>query len=89
MASQKLILHNTLEYNLKENILYYLLFTAEQLKMDLNEFPVFVRGRLDPQDEIYELLYCYVRYAELEKHIPIFKTTSKLLQENYLLLFSL
>ncbi|XCI75607.1 MAG: DUF3822 family protein [Flavobacteriales bacterium] len=69
IAGQNLILlitpYNTLEYTVMEYILYYILFTAEQLKMYPNKFTVFVRGRIyPPQDEIYKLLYRYVHHIK-------------------------
>lgn len=89
VAGQKLILYNTFEYTAKEDVLYYVLFAAEQLDMDPNEFYAFVYGKIDSQGKIYELLYRYVRHVVCEKHEPIFGTSSKVLQEHYCLLFSL
>lgn len=89
VAGQKLILYNTFEYAVKEDVLYYVLFTAEQLRMDPNEFFAFVHGKISSQDEVYELLCRYVRHVEWEKHELMFGAPSKVSQENYPLLFSL
>lgn len=66
----KLQLYNTFEYFTKEDFLYFLLFTMEQLKLNPETVKVKLTGQITKDDPIYELLYTYVRYV-------VFDTTSQ------------
>tara|TARA_B110000037_G_scaffold29846_1_gene35731 strand:- start:688 stop:1515 length:828 start_codon:yes stop_codon:yes gene_type:complete len=57
--------YNRFEYNSKEDFIYYLLFTAEQLQLNPEDFPVVLMGTIDETDEIYQIVYKYVRNVSL------------------------
>jgi len=59
-----LILYNSFSYNTKEDFIYYILFVAEQLEMDPNEFLLTFLGNIEESDELYEITYTYVRNIE-------------------------
>lgn len=44
--NRKLLLFNTFTYNSKEDFIYYVLFTAEQLEIDLKETSLFLLGEV-------------------------------------------
>ena len=57
--------YNRFEYNSKEDFIYYLLFTAEQLQLNPEDFPVILMGAIDETDEIYQIVFKYVRNVSL------------------------
>ena len=72
-----LILYNTFSYTTKEDFMYYILFVAEQLEMDPNEFIVTFLGNIDEDSELYKITYTYIRYIEFIKITENFFTNSE------------
>ncbi len=62
---KKLQLYNTFKYNTKEDFIYYILFTAEQLKMNPEKFELQLLGNVVKDDELYSMAYKYVRNVSL------------------------
>ena len=54
-------LYNTFEYTTSEDFIYYLLFTAEQLKLNPETFNLVFIGNVDKEDSIYTTAYKYIR----------------------------
>jgi Protein of unknown function (DUF3822) len=61
----KLQLINVFEYSSKEDFIYYILFVFEQLKFDVETTKVLLSGKINTEDELYNILYTYVRHIEL------------------------
>ncbi len=61
ISDKKLLFYNQFEYNTKEDFLYYLLFSLEQLQMDLEKVQLKLFGTIEEGDDIYELCYKYVK----------------------------
>ncbi|WP_408024695.1 DUF3822 family protein [Tenacibaculum sediminilitoris] len=57
----KLLFYNTFTYNTKEDFIYYILFTAEQLQMDPNIFQLTFIGDIKKESDLYSITYTYVR----------------------------
>jgi hypothetical protein len=57
----QLKLYNTFEYSTKEDFIYYILFTAEQLEMNPEEFPIEIIGHIDEEHKLFKIAYKYVR----------------------------
>ena len=57
--------YNRFEYITKEDFIYYLLFTAEQLQLNPEEFPLVLMGTIDQEDEFYKIAYKYIRDVSL------------------------
>ena len=57
--------YNRFEYSTKEDFIYYLLFTAEQLQLNPEEFPAVLMGSVDANDDLYQIAYKYVRHVSL------------------------
>ena len=72
VENKKLILYNSFLYETKEDFVYYILFVAEQLKQNPEDFDLELYGEIEPYSEIYALLYKYVRNVyfgkRLDKH---------------------
>ncbi|MBT7850037.1 MAG: DUF3822 family protein [Flavobacteriaceae bacterium] len=65
VENNKLKFFNRFEYNTKEDFIYYLLFTAEQLQLNPEEFPLVLMGSVDENDALYQIAYKYVRHVSL------------------------
>ncbi|CAL2103270.1 conserved protein of unknown function [Tenacibaculum sp. 190130A14a] len=59
--NEQLFLYNSFPYKTKEDFLYYILFTAEQLEMDPNEFQLYLFGDIERNSELFNITYNYVR----------------------------
>lgn len=61
VSNKKLLLHNSFNYTTKEDFIYYLLFTLEQLKLDTNTVKLMLFGTIDEDDENYGICYNYIK----------------------------
>jgi len=68
LESNKLILFNTFEYHTKEDFIYYILFTSEQLQLNPEEFPLVLIGDVTENDELFEIAYTYIRNVNTNKN---------------------
>lgn len=57
----KLLFANSFEYETSEDFLYYLLFTAEQLGMDPEDFELVLCGNISNDAEAYKLAWNYIK----------------------------
>ena len=85
-------LFNVFEYNSKEDFIYYVLFVFEQLKLDVENTLVKLSGYIDKDDEIFSILYTYVRrisFIEVDFNFEVSNSIeSKKLYHHYLILNS-
>ena len=58
---KKLIYLNSFKRNSDEDVLYFTLFTFEQLEFDPENVHVFLSGEIEPESSLYKLLYKYIR----------------------------
>jgi hypothetical protein len=65
VQNQKLLLFNSFEYATPEDFLYYILFTAEQLGLNPEEFPLQFIGKIDIESEFFQLAFKYIRNISL------------------------
>ncbi len=61
----KLILCNSYRYETSEDFIYYLMFTAEQLGLNPEEFKLLFLGHIDKDSDCYTLAYTYVRHVDI------------------------
>jgi len=61
----KLQLFNNFEFHSKEDFIYYVLFVFEQLQLDVESTPVILSGLIDKDDELFNILYTYVRHVSI------------------------
>lgn len=59
-----LVLYNTFEYITKEDFIYYILFTIEQLKMDPETLKLKLMGTIAEGDDLYQIVYTFIRNVE-------------------------
>lgn len=65
VENNNLKFYNRFEYSTKEDFIYYLLFTAEQLQLNPEEFPAVLMGSVDKNDDLFKIAYKYVRHVSL------------------------
>ena len=78
VKDNKLLLANSFTYETKEDFIYYLLFTAEQLQLDPSEFNLWLLGSISKDSEYFQIAYNYVK--NIDFLIPVFNFTSTLEQ---------
>ena len=72
----KLLLYNTFDYSTKEDFIYYILFTAEQLELDPETLSLVFIGDIDSKDELYIIAYKYIRFVFLGNREDNYKYNS-------------
>ena len=65
VQNQHLLLFNSFDYKTPEDLIYYLLFTAEQLNMNPESFPLEFLGAIAEEDAFYKIAYKYIRNVSL------------------------
>ena len=65
VQNQHLLLYNTFEYKTPEDLIYYLLFTAEQLNMNPESFKLEFLGNIEENDSFYKIAYKYIRNVSI------------------------
>ena len=65
VQNQKLILFNSFDYNTPEDFLYYILFTAEQLNLNPENFPLELIGNIDTESDYFKIAFQYIRNVSL------------------------
>ena len=77
LEDKKVLFSNSFSFTSKEDFIYYLLFTAEQLELNTNEFPLFFTGDIQEETEIYKITYQYIRNVDfLRSKNPIFMNSN-------------
>lgn len=67
VQNQKLLFYNTFEYKTPEDFIYYILFTAEQLQLNPENFVLEFLGEIEETSPLYAMTYKYVRNVLLYK----------------------
>ncbi|MDG2432812.1 DUF3822 family protein [Flavobacterium sp.] len=65
IQNQKLLLFNSFEYITPEDFIYYILFTAEQLNLNPENFILELIGAIDQDSAYYKIAYKYIRTVSL------------------------
>lgn len=66
VSDKKLLFYNHFEYKTKEDFLYYLLFSLEQLQLNLEDIQLKLFGMVEEGDSIFNHCYTYI------KHVSVF-----------------
>lgn len=61
LEERKLMLYNQFDFKTKEDFLYYVLFTYEQLGLHVEETKLKLFGAIEEGDSIYEICYQYLK----------------------------
>lgn len=73
----KLQLYNSFEYSTKEDFIYYVLFTTEQLKLNPEKLNLIFIGDIDTKNELYLTAYKYIRFVFLGNREDSFKYSTE------------
>ena len=65
VSNKKLEFFNSFKFNTKEDFIYYLLFTMEQLNLDTENTHLKLFGNIEEGDELYEICYQYVKNVSI------------------------
>ena len=89
IENNQLILFNTFSYNTKEDFIYYILFVAEQLNLNVNKFSLYFTGKVNLEDAIYKITYKYIKNVYfLESNNTLFSKLNIAPHSNFILLGS-
>lgn len=87
-----LVFYNTFEYQTKEDFIYFILFTVEQLKLNPETIVTKLLGDISKDDDLYEIVYRYIRFVEFLNPFHNFKFKEnlepKLAHSNFIILNS-
>ena len=65
VSEKKLLFYNQFEFKTKEDFLYYLLFSLEQLQMNPEKIQLKLFGTIEEGDSIYNLCYQYIKQVSV------------------------
>lgn len=86
---ETLFLYNSFPYKTKEDFLYYVLFTAEQLEMDPDKFQLYLIGEIEKDSELFNITYNYVRNVNfLNKESNFFEGSNEFSNHSNFILVS-
>src|SRR5690606_26456050 len=74
---KQLVLYNIFNYRQKEDFIYYLLFTIEQLNLNPEKVNVYLLGNIDKQNELYEIAYQYIQNLHIGDELQVVKNFEK------------
>ncbi len=80
-TQKKLLFYNTFEYQTTEDFLYYILFTLEQLKLNVEEIELELLGEINLESNLFIHLYKYVRKVTLLKIKPLYNSVLNITKE--------
>ena len=81
-------LYNSFEYETPQDFIYYVLFTAEQLNMNPEQFKCILMGKIKESDDLFKLAYKYIRHISILSYSNM-KYHHKQTTEHFTLLNSL
>ncbi|TYA71997.1 DUF3822 family protein [Seonamhaeicola marinus] len=90
LDKSQLLFYNSFDYVTKEDFIYYLLFTAEQLKLNPEVFELVFIGDIEKSNDLYKIAYKYIRNVAFgsRKDIYNYKTSTKTDFSNFSLIKS-
>ena len=65
LNQKKLLFYNSFQYRTKEDFLYYLLFTLEQLELAPDTIKLRLFGEIVEGDELYDICYEYINHIAI------------------------
>ena len=65
VQNQNLLLFNSFDYKTPEDLIYYLLFTAEQLTLNPETLKLEFLGDINEEDAFFKIAYKYIRNVSL------------------------
>ena len=82
LSRKQLYLYNSFQFDTKEDFIYYILFTLEQLDIDPETIPLRLFGHISEGDEIYNICYEFIRHISIFVQDSAYTTTEDLNAES-------
>lgn len=79
----KLLLYNTFDYKTKEDFIYYILFTYEQLKLNPETHRLVLLGNVPKDSELYDIAYKYIRHVDFGSRKGNYELSEEPAQKHY------
>ncbi|MDO5608082.1 MAG: DUF3822 family protein [Capnocytophaga sp.] len=79
---------NRFEYETKDDFLYFLLYSAEQLGIDMEQIPLYINGAITAQSPLFHQLKIYIRKVRIMEYKGRTKPAdmdTELFQQNFIL----
>ena len=67
LMHKKITLFNCFNFKTKDDFIYYILFTAEQLNLNPEELKLVLMGDIEEKSDLYSILFKYIRNIEFYK----------------------
>lgn len=64
LKNKKMEFFNTFNFKTKEDFIYYILFTVEQLHLNPEEFQLTFLGDIEKESELYKIAYKYIKNVQ-------------------------
>ena len=78
LSRKQLIFYNSFNFQTKEDFIYYILFSLEQLDLDPENIPLRLFGNLEEGDELYSICYEFVRHISMYEQDSIYLPNEEL-----------
>ena len=65
ISQKKLLLYNSFKYTTKEDFIYYILFTLEQMQLDTETIKLMLFGAVKENDSLFNICYEYIKDISL------------------------
>lgn len=88
IKGKKVLFFNTFNYKTKEDFIYYILFTAEQLQLNPEEFLLTFLNDIEKDSELYTIAYKYIKNIAFYKPKYIIPKKLKLSNHSYFTLLN-
>jgi hypothetical protein len=89
VQNQQLLFYNSFDYKTPEDFIYYLLFTAEQLQLNPENFKLELLGAVNQEDKFFQIAFKYVRNTSLFHFENDFKSLNpSIIREHFILINS-
>ncbi len=72
IGNNKLLFYNTFTYQTKEDFIYYVLFTAEQLNLNPEKMDMVFSGNISKESDIFKIAYTYIKNVSLLENRSIY-----------------
>lgn len=77
IENSKLLFYNSFTFNSKEDFIYYILFTTEQLQLNPEEISLILIGDIEKESELYHITYQYIRNVDFIKTTTVLSNTDE------------
>jgi hypothetical protein len=82
IANNKLLFQNSFTFQNKEDFIYYVLFVAEQLNLNPEDFEFILAGIININSDLYKIAYTYIRKVSLIENRSEFRFPSQIDDES-------